>query len=85
MRHPPSVPHPGHSEKFCKEVVMYTARKVLKIWSKSSVADQRRLKLKYFSGLSARQFEDDFVSFLAKEFDLYGKENSSPKSKEHNK
>ncbi len=53
---------------------MYTARKVLKLWGKSSEADQRRLKMKYFSGLSARQFEDDFVSFLAKEFDLYGKE-----------
>jgi len=53
---------------------MYTARKVLKLWGKSSEADQRRLKLKYFSGLSAREFEDDFVSFLAKEFDLQGNE-----------
>lgn len=53
---------------------MYTARKVLKLWGKSSEADQRRLKLKYFSGLSAREFEDDFVSFLAKEFDLQGDE-----------
>ena len=61
---------------------MYTARQVLKIWGKSSVADQRRLKMKYFSGLSARQFEDDFVSFLAKEFDLYGKEDGAPNSKE---
>ena len=58
---------------------MYTARKVLKLWGKSSEADQRRLKLKYFSGLSARQFEDDFVSFLAKEFDLYGKEDAPAK------
>lgn len=53
---------------------MHTARKVLKLWGKSSEADQRRLKLKYFSGLSAREFEDDFVSFLAKEFDLQGDE-----------
>ncbi len=53
---------------------MYTGRKVLKLWGKSSEADQRRLKLKYFSGLSAREFEDDFVSFLAKEFDLKGDE-----------
>lgn len=63
---------------------MYTARQVLKIWGKSSVADQRRLKMKYFSGLSARQFEDDFVSFLAKEFDLYGKEEGAPNSKDPN-
>jgi hypothetical protein len=62
---------------------MYTARKVLKLWGKSSEADQRRLKLKYFSGLSARQFEDDFVSFLAKEFDLYGKETPPAKSQEN--
>ncbi len=55
---------------------MYTARKVLKIWGKSSEADQRKLKMKYFSGLSARKFEDDFLSFLAKEFNLYGKESS---------
>ena len=61
---------------------MYTARKVLKLWGKSSEADQRRLKLKYFSGLSARQFEDDFVSFLAKEFNLYGKEKESAKGQE---
>ncbi len=53
---------------------MYKARKVLKIWGRSSEADQRRLKMKYFSGLSARQFEDDFIGFLAKEFNLYGKE-----------
>lgn len=53
---------------------MYTARKVLKLWGKSSEADQRRLKLKYFSGLSAREFEDDFVSFLAKEFNLQAEE-----------
>jgi len=53
---------------------MHTARKVLKLWGKSSEADQRRLKLKYFSGLSAREFEDDFVSFLAKEFELQGDE-----------
>ena len=53
---------------------MYTARKVLKLWGKSSEADQRRLKMKYFSGLSAREFEDDFVSFLAKEFNLQGDE-----------
>ncbi|MEJ2135066.1 MAG: hypothetical protein P8X86_07470 [Desulfofustis sp.] len=58
---------------------MYTARKVLKLWGKSSKADQRRLKLKYFSGLSARQFEDDFVSFLAKEFDLYNNEDAPAK------
>ncbi|MEJ2057158.1 MAG: hypothetical protein P8X39_04900 [Desulfofustis sp.] len=49
---------------------MYTARTVLKLWGKSSEADQRRLKMKYFSGLSAREFEDDFVSFLAQEFNL---------------
>ncbi|MGI9537890.1 MAG: hypothetical protein ACR2PB_12525 [Desulfocapsaceae bacterium] len=61
---------------------MYTARKVLKLWGKSSEADQRRLKLKYFSGLSARQFEDDFVSFLAKEFNLYGQEKGSTKGQE---
>lgn len=53
---------------------MHTARKVLKLWGKSSEAEQRRLKLKYFSGLSAREFEDDFVSFLAMEFDLQGDE-----------
>ena len=53
---------------------MYKARKVLQIWGRSSEADQRRLKMKYFSGLSARQFEDDFISFLAKEFNLYDKE-----------
>lgn len=62
---------------------MYTARKVLQLWGKSSEADQRRLKLKYFSGLSARQFEDDFVSFLAKEFNLYGKEQPSAKDQEY--
>ena len=61
---------------------MYTARKVLKLWGKSSEADQRRLKMKYFSGLSARQFEDDFVSFLAKEFDLYGKEKGQSQGQE---
>jgi hypothetical protein len=61
---------------------MYTARKVLKLWGKSSEADQRRLKLKYFSGLSARQFEDDFVSFLAKEFDLYDKEHKPVEGQE---
>jgi len=61
---------------------MYKARKVLKLWGKSTVADQRRLKLKYFSGLSARQFEDDFVSFLAKEFDLYGKEKGQSQGQE---
>ncbi|RZW23845.1 MAG: hypothetical protein EX260_04400 [Desulfobulbaceae bacterium] len=61
---------------------MYTARKVMKLWGKSSEADQRRLKLKYYSGLSARQFEDDFVSFLAKEFDLYAKENQPVKAQE---
>lgn len=64
---------------------MYTARKVLKLWGKSSQADQKRLKMKYFSGLSARQFEDDFVSFLAREFDLYGKENAPAKGKETSK
>lgn len=58
---------------------MYTARQVLKLWGKSSEADQRRLKLKYFSGLSARQFEDDFVSFLAKEFNLSGNEEAPSK------
>jgi hypothetical protein len=57
---------------------MYTARKVLKLWGKSSEADQRRLKLKYFSGLSAREFEDDFVSFLAKEFNLQTEDRPSP-------
>lgn len=62
---------------------MYTARQVLKLWGKSSEADQRRLKLKYFSGLSARQFEDDFVSFLAKEFNLSGKEEASSKRQKH--
>ena len=64
---------------------MYTARKVLKLWGKSSQADQKRLKMKYFSGLSARQFEDDFVSFLAKEFNLYGKENAESKGQETSK
>ncbi len=64
---------------------MYTARKVLKLWGKSSQADQKRLKMKYFSGLSARQFEDDFVSFLAKEFNLYGKENAQSKGQETSK
>ena len=64
---------------------MYTARKVLKLWGKSSQADQKRLKMKYFSGLSARQFEDDFVSFLAKEFNLYGKENPQSKGQETSK
>lgn len=49
---------------------MYTARNVLKLWGKADQADQRRLKLKYFSGLSERKFEDDFVSFLAREFKL---------------
>lgn len=49
---------------------MYTARNVLKMWGKTDQADQRRLKLKYFSGLSERKFEDDFVSFLAREFKL---------------
>ena len=53
---------------------MFTARQVLKLWGKSSEADQRRLKLKYFSGLSAREFEDDFVSFLAKEFNIQAEE-----------
>jgi hypothetical protein len=62
---------------------MHTARKVLKLWGKSSEADQRRLKLKYFSGLSARQFEDDFVSFLAKEFDLHGKEDAPAKAQDN--
>jgi hypothetical protein len=62
---------------------MYTARNVLKLWGKSSEADQRRLKLKYFSGLSARQFEDDFVSFLAKEFDLHGKEDAPAKAQDN--
>ena len=62
---------------------MYTARNVLKLWGKSSEADQRRLKLKYFSGLSARQFEDDFVSFLAKEFDLYDKDTPPVKGQEN--
>jgi len=62
---------------------MYTARKVLKLWGKSSEADQRRLKLKYFTGLSERRFEADFVSFLAKEFDLYGKENPPAASQEN--
>jgi hypothetical protein len=57
---------------------MYTARKVLKLWGKSSEADQRRLKLKYFSGLSAREFEDDFVSFLAKEFNLQTEDRPNP-------
>lgn len=57
---------------------MYTARTVLKLWGKSSEADQRRLKLKYFSGLSAREFEDDFVSFLAKEFNLQTEEQLNP-------
>ncbi len=57
---------------------MYTARKVLKLWGKSSEADQRKLKLKYFSGLSAREFEDDFVSFLAKEFNLQPEERLNP-------
>lgn len=61
---------------------MYKARKVLKIWGKSSEADQRRLKMKYFSGLSDRQFEDDFISFLAKEFNLYGTEKET-KGSEH--
>ncbi len=62
---------------------MYTARKVLNLLLKSSESDQLRLKMKYFSGLSARQFEDDFVSFLAKEFDLYGKEQSSAQGQEN--
>jgi hypothetical protein len=75
----------GPSTAHLWEVNMYTARKVLKLWGKSSEADQRRLKLKYFSGLSNRQFEDDFVSFLAKEFDLYGKENQPVKGQERPK
>lgn len=61
---------------------MYTARKVLKLWGKSSEADQRKLKLKYFSGLSAREFEDDFVSFLAKEFNLHTEEPINPLGQE---
>lgn len=55
---------------------MYTARKVLKLWGKADQADQRRLKLKYFSGLSERKFEDDFVSFLAREFKLIDKQEA---------
>lgn len=49
---------------------MYTARNVLKLWGKTDEAAQRRLKMKYFSGLRERKFEDDFVSFLAREFKL---------------
>ena len=49
---------------------MYSARNVLKQWGKTDQAVQRRLKLKYFSGLSQRKFKDDFVGFLAREFKL---------------
>ena len=58
---------------------MYTARNVLKLWGKADEADQRRLKLKYFSGLSERKFEDDFVSFLAREFNLTDQKTSTQK------
>lgn len=63
---------------------MYTARHVLKLWGKADQADQRRLKLKYFSGLSERKFEDDFVSFLAQEFKLMDqKDKKQPQSDVH--
>ncbi|MCG6930620.1 MAG: hypothetical protein LJE64_08705 [Desulfofustis sp.] len=55
---------------------MYSARSVLKRWGKTDPDDQRRLKLKYYSGLSERKFEDDFVGFLAREFRLT--DQSSP-------
>ena len=56
-----------------EEEFMYTAKNILKRWGKTDQADQRRLKLKYFSGLSERKFADDFVGFLAREFELTDK------------
>ena len=53
-----------------EEDQMYSARSVLKQWGKTDQEVQRRLKLKYLSGLSERKFKDDFVGFLAREFKL---------------
>lgn len=64
---------------------MYTARNVLKLWGKTDPAGQRRLKLKYFSGLSERKFEDDFVGFLAREFKLESDESLSKRSSSESK
>jgi len=49
---------------------MHTSKKVLQLWGEADQAVQKRLKLKYLTGLSERKFPDDFVGFLANEFEL---------------